>query len=185
MRALGRFLYWLIGWRFEGPKPEIEKCVMILTPHTSNWDFVVALFARAHIERPVRFLAKHQLFFFPLSLFMRILGGIPVNRKKNNNLVSFCVALFQQEKELLLTIAPEGTRSPVTKWKVGFYHIAKKSNVPIIIMSLDYQKKVIFFSEPFHPSNNMEKDFKFIRDFAKKAEGRHKQSLPEFVPPER
>jgi 1-acyl-sn-glycerol-3-phosphate acyltransferase len=182
IRRLGKTLFRLIGWRLENAPTALKKCVVILTPHTSNWDFMVALFGRAHITQPVRFLGKHQLFFFPLSLFMRALGGIPVNRTKHNNLVDFTVDLFDKEKELFLTIAPEGTRRPVTQWKLGFYYIAQKANVPIVIMGLDYQTKIISFSSPIIPSNNMQKDFELIHAFASKIKGRHQQDLPSFTP---
>lgn len=184
MRALGRFLFRLLGWRMGDNIPDIEKCILILTPHTSNWDFFIGLFASAFVFKPIKFLAKHQLFFFPLSLFIRYIGGIPVNREKHNNLVNASVKLFNEDKPLYLVIAPEGTRKPVKQWKMGFYYIAKKANVPIVILGLDYKAKIVTFSNPIIPSEDMAKDFKIIIDFAEQCHGKHPQKLPDFKPPQ-
>lgn len=183
MRALGRAIFRLLGWRIGKNIPEIKKCIIILAPHTSNWDFLIALLVRSFIYNPIKFMGKHQLFFFPLSLFMRYLGGIPVNRGKHNNLVNVSVKLFAEDNPLYLVIAPEGTRKPVKRWKMGFYHIAKTANVPIVIMALDYRDKVVNFSDPILPTEDMAKDFKTIIDFAKQCHGKHPQTLPEFHPP--
>lgn len=180
MRALGRAIFRFLGWRMGENIPSLEKCIILVTPHTSNWDFFIALLVRAFINKPVKFMAKHQLFFFPLSLFMRFLGGIPVNRGKHNNLVSVSVTLFKQNSPLYLVIAPEGTRKTVNRWKMGFYYIAKKSNVPFIVMGLDYKEKVVKFSPPISPTEDEQKDIQTMIDFANQCHGKHPQPLPKY-----
>ena len=159
----------LIGWKIKGntnlSKNSINKLVIITVPHTHWLDFYMGILLRGSIGFKSNFLAKKELFFFPLSIFLKWTGGVPVDRKSKNNLVFQIAKIFKSNKEFRLSLAPEGTRKRVKSLKTGFYYIAKESNVPIILMTLDYQNKQSLISEPFYPSDNKEKDFEYINEY--------------------
>jgi 1-acyl-sn-glycerol-3-phosphate acyltransferase len=138
-----------MGWTIIGELPKDKKYLVIVAPHTSNWDFFICLCARFIVGVRVNFLAKSQLFFFPFGLFLKAVGGAPVDRSKKGNHVEKVVELFRTSDELRLGLAPEGTRSPVTRWKEGFYHIACQAHIPIVMIGPDYASREIRIHEPF------------------------------------
>ncbi|MDR3443245.1 MAG: lysophospholipid acyltransferase family protein [Legionella sp.] len=182
MQKFGNLCLKLIGWKIEGDLPKDKKYVVVVAPHTSNWDFILGLLARFSLGVKIHFLAKTQLFFFPLGTFLKAVGGAPVDRSKKNNNVDRVVDLFRSKDEFRLAITPEGTRSPVTRWKEGFYHIAYKAEIPIAMVGLDYTNKVIRIREPFYPSGDINKDFPIILDYYKKINGCYPKEIPEYVP---
>ncbi len=143
----------------------IKKGVIIVAPHTANQDFPIGLGVDYLMRPRGRFLAKKELFQGPFGWVFRLLGGIPVDRSKNNNLVDEVNRVFREHEELFLVIAPEGTRSRTTRWKTGFYHMAKGAGVPIILAYIDYAKKECGFGKVVYPSDNMENDFAIIQEF--------------------
>lgn len=183
MQSLAKKLLNMIGWKVVGNYPDVKKFILIVAPHTSNWDFVIGIIARFAMGRKVYFLAKHQL-FNPLSgWFFKSLGGFPVHRGKKHDLVEQVVSEFQQHDEFILGITPEGTRSPVTRWKTGFYHIACKAEVPIVMVGFDYQKKEMAIQQPVYPSGDIEKDFSKITAYFSTVKGRYPKTIPEYQPP--
>lgn len=145
------------GWRVEGSFPyHLKKSVIIVAPHTHSIDFFVgmALRKKMHLEF-LRFLGKKELFVAPIGWLLKKLGGIPVDRSKNNNLVDQVVALFRQKEHFHIALSPEGTRKKVNKLKSGFYHIAKNAQVPIIMIGFDFANRRIIFSSPMLTSDNM------------------------------
>ena len=161
--ALGRLGMALTGWRFEGTVPDVPKMVLIVAPHTSNWDFVVGLQAKLALRMACTFVGKHTLFRWPLGVFMRWLGGIPVNRKAAAGFVSEVVAALRAAAQMTVVIAPEGTRRRVEQWKSGFYRIAVEGGVPILPVGFDYPRRVVFFAPLFHPTGDYEKDLPLLR----------------------
>lgn len=160
---LGKFYLRLTGWKIIGNIPDVKKLIVIVGPHTSNWDFVIAAFVSIAVDVKASFLGKHTLFNIPLIKYvMNWLGGIPVERSTRHGFVKQLVEVFKEKKSLLLALSPEGTRKKVEKWKTGFYHIAKEAEVPIIPMVIDYGKKAVCFSESLIPSGNIEKDFNYF-----------------------
>ena len=137
MRWLAYRLLRLRGWSFEGEVPPEPKMVVIGAPHTSNWDFIVFLAALHHYRLRVRFLAKDGLFWGPFDWLFRYLGGIPVNRSLPGGVVRQAVESFRNEDEMLLVIAPEGTRAAAPSWKSGFLRIAEAAGVPVLLAALD------------------------------------------------
>ncbi len=154
-----------IGWRVVGTMPSERKYVLIGAPHTSNWDFPLMLLAVLKIGMDVHWLGKRSLFPPLLGSIMRWLGGIAVDRSKNNNLVAQLVDLFNARDELVLIIPPEGTRSKVERWKSGFYHVAAGAGVPILLGFVDASKKEIGFGPLFYPSQSYEEDLPRIQAF--------------------
>lgn len=132
------------GWEVVGEIPKgIDQAVLVAGGHTSNWDLIYSLGTMYTIDRKFRFIIKKEALVFPLKNFLLSLGAYPISRdpKGKHNYVDQMATMFDSEGENFLCIAPEGTRKAVKKWKTGFYHIAKKANVPIIYCYLDYPNK--------------------------------------------
>lgn len=164
------FAWWLRikGWKTaEAIPPSVKKCVVIAAPHTSNWDFVYSLGAAHIMGVRLRYLAKKELFSFPLGWVMRATGGIPVIRSRNTKLVDTIIQLFRTNDVLTLMIPAEGTRKRVEKWKSGFYHVALGAGVPVYLAYLDYEKKIAGFGKEVVMSGDRERDAAVIRDFYK------------------
>ena len=126
------FILKVLGWKIDKHTPEgVDKCVVVMGPHTSNWDFVIGRLAFASYGVNGRFLIKKELFFFPLGWFLKAIGGIPVDRKSKNSMTEFATAQFEENDKMFMVFTPEGTRSYNPNWKKGFYYIALKANVPI------------------------------------------------------
>ena len=145
--------------------PDEPKFVIIVAPHTSNWDFTLGVAALFALGLRVSFLGKHTLFTPPLGSFMRWLGGIPVDRSVSRDRVAEAVAAFESSAQLILAVAPEGTRKRVTEWKTGFYHVAHGARVPIVPVAFDYGAKTIRIGPPFRTTGNREADMKALKDF--------------------
>lgn len=181
MQKICLFIYKLIGWKITGEFPADKRVIFIVAPHTSNWDLVICLFARFIIGVKVNFFAKKQVFVFPLSLLLRAIGGIPVDRSKKNHKVEQAVDLFLHRDELRLGLAPEGTRSPVKRWKEGFYHIACQAKIPIVMIGLDYSTKEVRITEPFWPTGDISKDFPKILAYFRTIKGRYPKEIPDYT----
>lgn len=143
MRRLGRDALRLSGWRFTGDMPDLAKFVLIVAPHTSNWDFVVGLAAKWAIGLHVTWLGKHTLFTPPLGWIMRALGGRPVNRRASNDLVKLTARTITSQDSMVIALTPEGTRRRTVRWRSGFWHIARLADVPIVCVALDWGRKEI------------------------------------------
>lgn len=142
-RRLATFCLGLAGWRVIGGELLQTRAVIIVYPHTSNWDFVVGILTKIALGLQVRFIGKDTLFRWPLGVLMRYFGGIPVDRSHPAGLVDRMVGLFQGGQPLNLAIAPEGTRSWRPGWKSGFYRIALAAGVPVTVASIDYAHKEV------------------------------------------
>ena len=178
-RALGRLILAVARWGFEGEIPNVSKGVIIVAPHTSNWDFVIGAAAMLALDLKLRFLGKHTLFDGPLAPMMRNLGGIPVDRTKpGRGVVEEMAERFGKEEELLLALSPEGTRSSVDRWKTGFHRIAHAADVPIMAVALDYGPRRIRFGPVVHPSDDMDRDVGIFVDFFATARGRRGNVAP-------
>jgi len=159
-----RLIMRMLGWRVDGTLPDLPKFVIIGAPHTSNWDFVLFLGVMFNLRANVRYMAKAEVFVFPIGWFFRYCGGYPVDRKKSTGLVDQMVTAVKGSDKFILTIAPEGTRHHVTDWKRGFYHIAKGAGVPIVMAVVDGKHKTVHIpKEPFYPTDDIEADMKAIK----------------------
>jgi 1-acyl-sn-glycerol-3-phosphate acyltransferase len=170
------FVIWfkIKGWKVGGTIPsEIKKCVVIAAPHTSNWDFVYSLATFRILGLPVNYLAKKELFKFPMTSLLRATGGIPVIRSKSQNLVETIVEKFNESEHLYLMIPAEGTRKRVEKWKSGFYYAAVGAKVPILMGYLDYKNREAGFGPVLYPSGDIDKDLNLIKDFYRTMTGKN------------
>lgn len=170
-RALGRAYLRLAGWRIEGTFPNDPKYVVIVVPHTSNWDFNLGVAVVFALELRVSWLGKHTLFKAPFRPFLRWMGGIPVNRGASHGVVGECVKAFDAAPALMLALAPEGTRKGVSQWKSGFYQIASKAGVPILPVGFDYRDHVVKLMPLLMPSGNQEEDLPRIQALFKDVHG--------------
>lgn len=165
MRWLGRSLFAALGWRIEGNFPDTPKMVIIVAPHTSNWDFFVALFADLGLDLKASFLGKHTIFRPPVRGFLMRLGGIPVRRDAAHNVVEQMRDVFRERDQIVLAIAPEGTRKKVTEWKSGFWHIARAAGVPVVPVGLDFARRAAVIGAPFTPGDSFEADVRELKRF--------------------
>jgi len=178
-RWFARGLFGLLGWQLIGDLlPHVPKAVLVLAPHTSNWDgFYGLLFALAK-KLPLRFVIKREAMVFPLGLLLRSMGAVPIDRKHQRGrgeegMVTAMADLFKDRSSLLLSIAPEGTRGKVKRWRHGFYRVAEQAGVPIRLFFIDYGKKHIGFGPVFYPTGNIEEDLKEIQAFYKDKQGKY------------
>lgn len=156
-----------------GSWPEnLEKCVVIVVPHTSWHDFYMGLLIRRILGADIKFVAKKELFQPPFGWYFRWMGGISLDRTSGQNKVEAIADIFRKKNKFKLAIAPEGTRKKVSEWKTGFYYIARAANVPIIVISIDYGKKKVKVSPPIHPGNDLEEELREIKSFCKEATGK-------------
>ncbi len=162
------------GWRITGDiPPDLSKYVMIIAPHTSFHDFYIGYAARGIKKLKTRFVAKKELFWFPLGPILKWLGGYPVDRKKNERLVDRVVEIFNSKAAFSIALAPEGTRKKVPRLRSGFYHIAKNAGIPIVMVGFDYKKKTVEIQDPIFPGDNKEKDFQFMWEYYRGVTGKH------------
>jgi 1-acyl-sn-glycerol-3-phosphate acyltransferase len=166
------------GWTL-GPNipADIKKCVIIAAPHTSNWDFIYALGSLYLFGVPVRYLAKKELFKWPLKGILTSTGGISIDRSKSTGMVESAIIRFSETDSLYLMIAGEGTRGKVEKWKSGFYHVALGAKVPLMLAYLDYAKKEAGFAPPIYLTGDKGKDIQTIKLFYADKIARHPASF--------
>ena len=157
-RGLGRFLLWALGWRLAGAFPDTPKFVVVVAPHTSNWDGVIAFPAAMALGLEISFIGKHSLFKGPLGWFLRAMGGIPVNRDNPGGLVDQAIAEFRQRDAFVYGLAPEGTRQRATEWKTGFHRIATAAAVPYVLVTFDYAKRTVGPIATVLPTSDAEHD---------------------------
>ena len=162
-----------MGWKIIGNTPNITKYIVISAPHTSNWDFLIGrCFAYIKGIKP-KYLIKSELYIWPLSILIRWNGGVPVYRKTAKDMVNQVVDRLNKTDEMILGIAPEGTRAKVEKWKTGFYYIAQEAKIPIVLLYMDYTKKEIGYFDVFWASGNLQNDLNIIQNFYQEVQGKY------------
>lgn len=166
-------LYKHLGWTTEVTEDHPDKYIICLAPHTSNWDFILGLLYSRSIGMQSNFLMKKEWFFWPLGPIFRKWGGIPVWRSKHTSMTDNLAAEAQKMDEFKLCITPEGTRSPNADWKKGFYFIAMKANLPILLYGIDYKKRLIQCTKVIIPNGNVEQQMAEIKEYFKDFSGKH------------
>lgn len=170
---LARLLLRLAGWRPVIVPPPGPKGVVMVYPHTSNWDFPLGVLARSASGLRISYVAKDSLFRPPLGGLFRWLGGIPVNRRVSTGFVGQLVRRFAESERLLIAIAPEGTRGHVPHLRSGFYHLAVQAGVPLGLAFIDYGRREVGIGAWVTLSGDAECDLVTIRDFYAGRRGRH------------
>jgi len=170
---LGKFILAILGWKSKYPKEfQTDKFVIIAAPHTSNWDLVYALAIFWKYKIPVKYFIKDSFTKGLHGYFFKAVGAIGVNRKKTGNLVHHAASTIKKMEKIALMVPAEGTRSRVPKWKTGFYHIAKKADVPVALGYLDYKNKIAGVGKLIHLTASFEEDMKIIENFYEDIDGR-------------
>ena len=165
--------YKIFGWRMLGEPPQgVNKYLLVVLPHTSNWDFPFGWLATKSLGLNAKIFAKDAYFIWPLNYVCHWLGLLPVNRRESTNFVDTMVEKFNQADELSLFIAPEGTRSYVENLKSGYYHIAKKADVPIVVAGPNFEQKTFIILPPRPVLISFEEDQHQIKEFAKSRVGK-------------
>ena len=177
-QKLYSFIYYkLLGWKTNVTVPNYAKCVICAAPHTTNWDLFIGKLFYGAIGRKTSFMMKKEWFFFPLGILFKAVGGIPVNRGKKSSLVDQMAQRFSSSSYFNLAITPEGTRKANPNWKKGFYYIALKAQVPILLIGIDYEKKTITATRELMPSGDIEKDLKEIKLYFKDLKGKKPENF--------
>jgi 1-acyl-sn-glycerol-3-phosphate acyltransferase len=165
-RKIAKFILKLFGWTvLNNIPPDTKKFVTLMAPHTSNWDFLVGWLGYMSIGIDSKYLIKKEAFVFPLGKLISAMGGMPVDRKASNNVVHQVGEMFKKADTMVITIAPEGTRSLSPNWKRGFYYIALHAKVPVAFGFLDYKNKIGGIGKMLTPSGNYETDLQEIEAF--------------------
>ena len=172
LQALAKLILKVGGWEIAGELPAAKRAVVIAAPHTSNWDGFWALVYKVAVQLDIHFFAKQSLFWFPLNVLLRALGGIPLDRKRAGSAVEQAIEMFRENDSYYFGLAPEGTRSRADHWKSGFYRIARGADVPVVLGLLDYGKRRIGIGPTLELSGDWEKDLAFCREFYKDIQGR-------------
>ncbi len=172
LKYFSRKILKLAGWQLNIVLPEERKFILIGAPHTSNWDFPLALLTFWTLDLKIYWVAKIQIFWGPLYYLFSSLGGIPVDRSRSHGFIEQISKRFEQTDEMVLAIAPEGTRSKTEYWKSGFYHIAISAKLPICLAYIDYSTRTLGFTQVLYPGDNIEDDMKIIADFYKNIKGK-------------
>ena len=178
MQALYRYiLYQLMGWQTEVSVALPKKYIIALAPHTSNWDFIMGqLYCRAEGFR-CGFMMKREWFFWPLGPIFRRMGGVPVQRSRHTSLTDQLADIARQQETFNLCITPEGTRKRVTEWKRGFYYIALKAELPILLFGLDYGRKRIVCTRSIIPDGNADAQMQEIKEYFRDFQGKHPENF--------
>ena len=176
---LGRTFLKAVGWNLDDGLPNDPKIIIIIAPHTTNWDFIYMLMAAYALDLHPNWMGKKELFWGPLGWFFRSLGGIAVDRKKKSNVVEQTAEAIKQRDEIVLGLAPEGTRSKASYWRSGFYHIARLAEVPVAFAYLDYPSKTAGIVPGFTPSGDMDADMEIIRNFYQDKLGKYPENIGE------
>ena len=163
------------GWKIRLARPVPQRCVAIFYPHTSNWDTIVGLLAKAVIGISIGFIGKDTLFRWPLAAILARWGGIPVNRREPQGFVDRIADEFAARREFRLALAPEGTRSRTEYWKSGFYRIARAANVPVALVYIDYPVREIGVAAYVELTGDAAADMMRIRAFYAEKRGRRPQ----------
>lgn len=172
LQSLSRTLLSLFGWKLDQRFSDSSKTVLIGAPHTSNWDFVLAMLAMSAMGYQFNWVAKQSMFFWPVAATFKKMGGVPLDRGQSRGFVDKCISLFDERQRFVLAIAPEGTRSLTTHWKSGFYRIAIGAEVPISFGYVDYKNKITGIGGSFMPTGNKSEDMQKVIDFYENIEGR-------------
>ena len=160
----------LSGWRVEVADPMPDKCVIVMYPHTRNWDFPVGLLTKWSIgldwqRERMCFAGKESLFKWPWAWFFRSVGGFPVSRNTASGFVPQMAARFAHEPLMRFVIAPEGTRSYVPHIRSSFYHVAVAARVPIALGAFDFAQKRVVVNALFTPTGNVGIDLAAINGY--------------------
>ncbi len=171
MSKISGLLLRIFGWKCVGTPPDLTHCVLIVAPHTSNWDFILGILFKVTLKLKLQFFGKDSLFKWYNAWFFKFFGGMPVIRTSSHNAVTDKVNSFKSASRFWLAMAPEGTRAYSENWRSGFYYIALKAEVPLVLVYIDAKTKTVGIGPVVNVSGNIQQDMDIIRDFYKNIKG--------------
>ena len=172
LQKIGKFFLTITGWKFKGDIPRSDRIILVAGPHTSNWDFLLALAFIFGLNLNVFWIGKHTLFKNGFSKIMRKLGGIPVDRASPELLMNEVSNIVKRQQGVIIAISPEGTRKKVERLKSGFLRIAKTTNSQILLAGIDFESKLIHLGKLFQPSGNTESDLLNVHNYFRQFKGK-------------
>lgn len=172
-RAVGRTALRWLGWRITGKLPDEPRLIVIAAPHTSNWDWAIAMVAMLALGVRINYLIKHTVFVWPLSMVFRVSGGIPIDRSAPVGLVEDMVARIRSAEQIVVVITPEGTRSRVDNWKTGFLRVAELVQVPVVQVAWHYPDRLLHIGPVAELTGDHEHDIARIRSYYRQFTGRN------------
>ena len=181
-KGLGRLLLRLAGWKFEGTLPDVPKVLVAVAPHTTNWDFIIGVLTLWALDIKISFLGKHTLFKGLFGRWMRSIGGIPVDRSASHGVVGETVRAFAANEQMVLAMAPEGTRQLDKGFKTGFLHIARGAGVPVQLAYFDFSRKVVGFGPMITTTGDVDRDLRAVLDFFRPIRGKYRKVWQEQSP---
>ena len=170
-------LYKQLGWSIDITQEHPNKYIICLAPHTSNWDFLIGQLYNGAEGLKSNFLMKKEWFFWPLGPIFRSLGGIPVFRSKKTSMTDNLAEAARKAERFMLCITPEGTRSPNPEWKRGFYYIAQKAEIPILLYGVDYEQKLIRCTKTIVPTGDIDTQMRDIKLYFKDFKGKKPENF--------
>ena len=170
-------LYKQLGWSIDITQEHPNKYIICLAPHTSNWDFLIGQLYNGAEGLKSNFLMKKEWFFWPLGPIFRSLGGIPVFRSKKTSMTDILAEAARKAERFMLCITPEGTRSPNPEWKRGFYYIAQKAEIPILLYGIDYEQKLIRCTKTIVPTGDIDTQMRDIKLYFKDFKGKKPENF--------
>ncbi|MDC0580312.1 1-acyl-sn-glycerol-3-phosphate acyltransferase [Bacteroidia bacterium] len=175
LKRISRWIFENVwGWKVKGQMPPLSKYLIVVAPHTSNWDFMVGLLYRTMTPNfNPKYIGKKELFVWPIGYLFKALGGFPVERSKKMNFVDTMVEVYRSQETFITTITPEGTREYNEQWKTGFYFIAQKANIPIVKIGFDYTTKIIEVNEPYYITKGVEETIVDFKDYFRQFKGKY------------
>lgn len=179
MRWLAKFVFFqIMGWKLESRfDTSIQKCVIIVAPHTSSWDFLIGILVRKILNIHIDFIAKKELFRPPFGWYFKMVGGSPLDRTSNQKKVDAIAEMFQKKQFSGWRCLQKERDKKTDRWKTGFYYTALKAEVPIVMVSFDFGKKMVRISEAFYPKNGLETDMTEIKSFYRGVQGKIPQNF--------
>lgn len=181
LRGIAIFLLKILSWQTHGSLPQEKKYILIVAPHTSNWDLFYGILLAFALKLDARYVAKKELFRGPFSFLMTWSGAIPVDRSSHHRIVNQMASAFNKQEKFVLALAPEGTRHKTDGWKSGFYRIALAARVPILLAFIDYSRKTGGAGPIIYPTGDLEQDISSIRNFYLTVKGRYPQNASPVV----
>ena len=176
-KLLARAFLRVTGWAPEGERPSAPRFVLIAAPHTSNWDLAYLLALAELYDLRISWMGKHQIFRWPAGSLFRALGGIPIRRHERADRVGAMAREFAERERFALVVPAEATRSWAAHWKSGFYHIARRADVPIVMGFLDYRRRRGGFGPALVASGDVAKDMEQIRSFYADKTGKYPEKF--------
>ncbi|MBM4192268.1 MAG: glycerol acyltransferase [Gammaproteobacteria bacterium] len=181
-RGVGQSALRLGGWRIEGNLPNLRKFVLIVAPHTSNWDFIVGFTVYLALRLETVWLAKHTVLRGPLGPIGRYFGGVAIDRTRAGNIVQAYIDEFAKRERMVLTLTPEGTRSRVSQWRKGFHNVARSAGVPVVPVALDFSRRRAILGPPIDVTDDYIADLVRIKPFFKAKMAKDPSKFDESLP---